>query len=295
MTCSRCGAPLPRPDVRFCTACGAPVGQQPGGSPPAGSGYPPPGQQGQYPPGPGQYPPQPGNYPAPGQPGPYPPQPGQYPPQPYQQQQQYGPPPSGQPGPSTSFLVPILAGAAVLIVLLGGVGFWLLTQMADPPIAIGRAEPTRTPAPTVVPTPTRQPGIGINIPGPGGTPTQITIPLPIPGLGASGTPGADGAPQLPITIPGLSGTPGVPVIPGSSGTPPPDAKLTADSARQKVKDTISTCRVLQAQVEASQVTFEPPNWTVRLPLTGATWTVNDDTGAVTADERAAERARTCRI
>lgn len=281
MSCTRCGAPLPRPDIRFCTACGAPVGQQAGGQPPPGGGYPPQGPP-QYPPG--QYPPPPGQYP-----------PGQYPPpygQPSYPQQQYGPPPEGQPGPSGPNLAPILIGATLLMVILGGIAFWLLTQLEGSPIAIGRAEPTRTPTPTVAPTPTRQPGIGINVPGPGGTPTQITIPLPIPGLGA---PSADGSPQLPITIPGLSGTPGLPPIPGASGTPPPNAKLTADSARRKVKDTVTNCRLLQTQVEASQVTFEAPTWTVRLPLTGASWTVNDDTGAVTPDERAAERARTCRL
>ena len=32
-----------------------------------------------------------------------------------------------------------------------------------------------------------------------------------------------------------------------------------------------------------------------LPLTGATWDVNDETGQVTPDERAAERARNCRL
>lgn len=279
MTCSQCGAPLPRPDVRFCTSCGTPVAQQPGGPPPGG-GYPPP----------------------PGQP-PYDPR--QYPASPYDQtsqylQEGYGPPP-GPPQRSGPNLAPILIGAVLLLVILGGVGFWLLTRMENPPIAIGRAEPTRTPTPTVVPTPTRQPGIGINVPGPSGTPTQITIPLPIPGLGAGGTPGAGGAPQLPIPIPGLTGSPGIPeisglpAIPGASGTPPPNAKLTADTARQKVKDSVSNCRILQTQVEASQVTFEPPTWTVKLPLTGATWTVNDETGEVTPDERAAERARTCRF
>ena len=273
MTCSRCGAPLPRPDIRFCTACGAPVGQQPAGSPPPGGGYPPQG------PPPGQYQPPPGQYPPP------------YGQQPYQPQG-YGLPPGGPPSPSGPNLVPILAGAAFVLVLLGGIAFWLLTQMEGSPIAIGRAEPTATPTPTVAPTATRRPGIGINIPGPGGTPTQVTIPLPIPGLGG---PSADGSPQLPITIPGLSGTPGVSALPGASGTPPANAKLTADTARQKVKDTVSTCRVLQTQIEASQVTFEAPTWTVRLPLTGATWTVNDDSGAVTPDERAAERARTCRL
>jgi len=145
----------------------------------------------------------------------------------------------------------------------------------------------------VVPTPTRAPGIGINIPGPQGTPTTITIPLPIPGLGGNTTPGV---PQLPITIPGITdGSPGLPALPGASGTPPPDAKLTADTARQKVKDTLANCRLLQVQVDASQVTFEPPSWSVRLPLTGATWSVNDDTGVVTPDERATERARTCRL
>ena len=161
------------------------------------------------------------------------------------------------------------------------------------PLALVKAEPTRTPTP--VPTPTRQPGIGINIPGPQGTPTPINIPLPIPGLGANGTPGALGSPVLPITIPGLNGTPGLPPLPGASGTAPPNAKLTADGARQKVKDSISNCRLLQTQVEASQVTFEPPTWTVRLPLTGTSWKVDDETGAVTPDERAAERARTCRL
>jgi hypothetical protein len=187
--------------------------------------------------------------------------------------------------------VALLIGAAVILLLLAAAAAFFLSQTDGSPLALGRAEPTRTPTPTVAPTATRQPGIGINIPGPGGTPTQVTIPLPIPGLGAA--PG--GSPQLPIPIPGISGTPILPVLPGASGTPPPSARLTADGARQKVKDLVANCRILQTQVEASQVTFEAPNWTVRLPLTGATWTVNDETGQVTPDERAAERARTCRL
>jgi hypothetical protein len=178
------------------------------------------------------------------------------------------------------------------LVVLGGIAYWALTQMDNPPIAMGRAAATPTPVPTATPLPTTtpQPGIGISIPGPQGTPTNVTIPLPIPGLGAQ--PGS--SPSLPtitlptITIPTIS-------IPGASGTPVPGAKLTADGAREKVKDSLSNCQLLQAQISLSQVTFEAPVWHVRLPLTGATWDVDDNTGAVTPDERAAERARTCRL
>ena len=90
-----------------------------------------------------------------------------------------------------------------------------------------------------------------------------------------------------ITVPTI-------VIPGASGTQPPSAKLNADQAREKVKDTLASCRLLQTEIGLSQVTFEPPTWKVRLPLTGATWSVDDVTGAVTPDERATERIRTCR-
>ena len=152
-----------------------------------------------------------------------------------------------------------------------------MSQMDDPPLGIGRAATPTPPAPTVpAPTATR-PGLGISVPGPQGTPTTIALPnLPLPGI--TGSPG-----QATVTIP------------GARGTPPPNAKLTSEQAREKVKETLTSCRLLQSQIEVSQVTFDPPNWSVRLPLTGSTWTVNDDTGAVTADERAAERARTCRI
>ena len=179
-----------------------------------------------------------------------------------------------------------------MLVILAGVAYWALTTMDNPPIRIGQAgTPTPEPTPTAVATPTRAPGLGINIPGPQGTPTTISVPLPIPGLGAGGTPGT-GGPSLPI--PGLNGSP-IPAIPGASGTAPPNAKLNADQAREKVKESLSNCQVLQAQISLSQVTFEPPTWHVRLPLTGATWNVDDNTGAVTADERAAERARNCRL
>jgi hypothetical protein len=164
--------------------------------------------------------------------------------------------------------------AAVILFVLAGVAYWALTTMDDPPIRIGQAStPTPEPTPTIVPTPTRAPGLGINIPGPQGTPTTVSIPLPIPGLGAS--------PQI--------------AIPGANGTPPPSAKLTADQAREKVKESLANCQLLQTQIGLAQVTFEPPNWRVRLPLSGATWTVDDTTGAVTADERAADRARNCRL
>ena len=171
---------------------------------------------------------------------------------------------------------------------------WAMSRMDDPPLPIGRSG-TPTPLPTNTPasTATSAPGIGITVPGPQGTPTTVTLPIP----GVSGTPGL---PNLPI--PGTSGSPGLPTItlptitiPRASGTQPPNAKLNADQARQKVKDTLTNCRLLQGQIDLAQMTFEAPNWTVRLPITGATWTVNDETGAVTPDERAAERARTCRL
>jgi hypothetical protein len=284
VNCGQCGAPLPRPDTRFCTRCGAPVGQAASGQ--QGGVRQPPGQ-----------PEQPGYGPSPYGQDPYG--------QPPYGQSSYGPPP-GPPPRSSTPLGPIVAVAAVILVGLAGVAYWALTTMDDPPFRIGQAgTPTPVPTPTAVPTPTRAPGIGINIPGPQGTPTTVSIPLPIPGLGG-GTPGA-GAPSLPI--PGLGGgTPGAPslpipglgasptiVIPGASGTPPPNAKLTADQAREKVKESLANCQLLQAQISLSQVTFEPPTWHVKLPLSGATWTVDDNTGAVTADERAAERARNCRL
>jgi hypothetical protein len=176
--------------------------------------------------------------------------------------------------------------AAVVLVILGGVAYWAMSRMDEPPIPIGRSTtPTPAPTSTAAPTNTPAPGIGINVPGPQGTPTTITLPVP----GISSTPGL---PQLPI--PGLGSTPGLPALPGASGTQPPNTKLTADEARAKVRESISNCRLLQAQIDLSQVTFESPTWIVRLPVTGASWRVDDETGAVTPDERAAERIRTCR-
>ena len=205
-----------------------------------------------------------------------------------QPQQPYGPPPGPKPSSSPP-LGPIIGVAAVVLVILGGVAYWAMSQMDDPPLGIGRAgTPTPVPTSTSAPTPTRAPGLGITVPGAQGTPTTIT--LPIPGLGST-----PGLPNLPI--PGAGGSPGLPTItiPGASGTAPPSAKLTAEQAREKVKESLTNCRLLQSQIELSQVTFEPPTWNVRLPLTGATWNVDDETGAVTPDERAAERARTCRV
>ncbi len=170
--------------------------------------------------------------------------------------------------------------------MLAGVSYWALSQMENPPLGIGLAS-APTPTPTPEPTNTPRPGLGITIPGAQGTPTTIT--LPIPGINAT-----VGLPNLPI--PGLSGSPGLPAItnPAAKSTPPPAAKLTADQARQKVKDSIASCRLLQPQIDLAQVTFEAPNWVVRLPLTGATWRVDDEAATVTPDERAAERVRTCR-
>jgi hypothetical protein len=279
VTCGRCGAPLARSDIRFCTRCGAPVGAAP------------PGQQQADQPGRGQtappYPQSPPSQPR----SPY--DPYSHGQQPYHQPQQpYGPPQG--PRSSSPPLGPIIAVAVVVLVILGGVAYWAMSQMDDPPLPIGRSG-TPTPAPTSTPaaTATRAPGIGINVPGPQGTPTTITLPIPgaggTPGLPNLPIPGADGSPSLPtITVPTIT-------LPGASGTRPPTAKLTADQAREKVKETLSSCQLLQSQIGLSQVTFEAPTWSVRLPITGATWKVDDETGAVTPDERAAERTRTCRL
>lgn len=163
--------------------------------------------------------------------------------------------------------------------------FWGLGGFDSVSRVVGRGPtPTPVPPPTSTPAPTATSGTGISITIPGRDGTPTSLPITIPGITSS--------PSIPI--PGLSGSPSVP-IPGASGTPPPNAKLTADLAREKVKESLRSCRLLQVEIEASQVTFEPPDWLVTLPLSRATWRVNDETGAVTPDERAAERARNCRF
>lgn len=186
-------------------------------------------------------------------------------------------PPPTPPARQRSALPYVLIGVLVLAIL-GALGVWLVAGSDALPGVIARgptATPTRPPTSTPAPTATSAPGISITIPGPEGTPTSLPLPIPIPGLSSS--------PSIPIPVP------------GASGTPPPGAKLDAEQAREKVKATLSNCRLLQLQIETAQVTFEPPNWVVTLPLSRATWRVDDATGAVTPDERAAERARSCRL
>ncbi|MFL1427825.1 MULTISPECIES: DUF3105 domain-containing protein [unclassified Nocardiopsis] len=95
-----------------------PPPQQPGPPP----GYGPP--QGAPPPGYGPQAPQPGYGPPPQQPGYGPQQPG------------YGPPPGGYPPPqkksSAGLIIGIVAGALVLVLLIGGAGVWFFAQGAEP-------------------------------------------------------------------------------------------------------------------------------------------------------------------
>ncbi|MCC6177879.1 MAG: zinc ribbon domain-containing protein [Chloroflexi bacterium] len=174
--------------------------------------------------------------------------------------------PSGRP-PGRSPLNAIL-GALLVVAAIGVVAaLWMLTSSSSSPAAmLGLAPaPTAThtplPTPTPVPTPTRGPSI--NIPIPGATAT-ISIPISIPNFGAS-------------------------------PTPPPNTKLTADQAREKVKASLSSCFLLRQEIELANVTYEPPNWLVTLRITQATWRVDDATGTVTPDERAAERQKNCRL
>lgn len=178
--------------------------------------------------------------------------------------------------------------ALVILAILGVIALWALTSGGGGSIAslVGGATPTPSapPTPTPAPTSTPGPGIAISVPGPQGTPT--TFPITIPTLPTL---------QIPtITIPTNVTIP-IPGAPGSNPTQPPGTKLNADEARKKVKDTLGSCQILQVQVDLALVTFEAPNWVVRLPLSGASWKVDDNNGNVTADERAAERARLCRL
>jgi hypothetical protein len=177
--------------------------------------------------------------------------------------------------------------AAVILVLLGGVALWALSS-GDGSLRSIMGGPTPTPVPPPTPTPaptaTPQPGIGIQIPGPQGTPTTVTIPIPSLPVPVTITIPTIVIPTLPISI-----------APPATSTAVAGAKMTADQARQKVKDSLSNCQLLQVQIDIAQVTYEAPNWLVRLPLSGATWRVDDNTGEITTDDRAAERQRLCRL
>jgi hypothetical protein len=174
----------------------------------------------------------------------------------------------------------------VILAILGLIALWAVSTSNGGSILslASGATPTPVPTPTPVRTPTPQAAIAIAIPGPEGTPT--TIPIVIPTLPTL---------QIPTIVIPTNVTIPIPGAPGSNPTPPPNAKLTPDQARQKVKDTLSNCQLLQVQVDLALVTFEAPDWLVKLPLSGATWRVNDGTGAVTPDQQAADRARLCRL
>jgi hypothetical protein len=179
-----------------------------------------------------------------------------------------------------------VAGIAVVILaILAVIALWALSSSNGGSIVSLVTGPAATPVPptaTPAPSSTPRPGIAIQVPGPEGTPTTLPITLP------SVTIPTIVIPTLPIPIP-IAGAP------GSNPTAPPAAKLTVDQARQKVRDTVGTCQLLQVQIDLALVTYEAPNWLVKLPISGASWTVNDTTGAVTPDERAAERQRNCRL
>jgi len=181
----------------------------------------------------------------------------------------------------------MVAGIAIVILaVLGLVALWAIASSRGESILslASGAAPTPVPTPAPVPTPTPAPGLSISIPGPQGTPTTIPIAIPtIPTL------------QIPTIVIPTNVTIPIPGAPGSNPTPVPNAKLTPDQVRQKVKETLSQCQLLQVQVDLALVNFEAPDWIVRLPLSGATWRVNDETGAITPDARAQERARLCQL
>jgi hypothetical protein len=112
------------------------------------------------------------------------------------------------------------------------------------------------------------PGPTVGKPSPGGTPTPtVSGPLGLP---------------IPIPIPKRD-----------DPTPLPTARLTAERARERVRESLDRCLLLRREIDFAEVTYEPPNWTVTLPVTRYAWSVDDATGTVTPNDRAAERQRLC--
>jgi hypothetical protein len=175
------------------------------------------------------------------------------------------------------FVLPPLAILAFIAARVAGHGGWrwalplvLLVPilLVAVPVASGQS-PLALVAPTPTPTP---------------RPTPTPVPTPTP---AGILPGLPGLPQVPIPTP-------LPLPGRGEATPIPSARLTEEQARDRVQESVSQCRILRTELRLARVTFEAPNWVVTLPLSGATWRVNDTTGQVTPDERATQRLRECR-
>jgi hypothetical protein len=177
--------------------------------------------------------------------------------------------------------LPMLAVVPILLVAIPEEPRQPATVAAEKPDAPkpdasqpGAAAPAATPSPAP-PAGEAQPG-GLPIPVP---------KLPIPGLDKANPGGGLPVPGG-LPIPGVGGS-------GGDPTPVPNAKLTRDEAKDRVKDFIEGCRRLGLEMSLAQVAFEAGNWLVRAPG-GGIWIVNDATGAITADAQAEERQKDCR-
>jgi hypothetical protein len=178
---------------------------------------------------------------------------------------------------SAILVLPPLAILAFIAARVAGHGGWrwalpLLLLVPILLVAVPAAS-GQSPLALIAPTPT---------PTPRPTPTPVPSPTP-----ARILPGLPGLPSVPLPIP-------LPLPGRGEATPIPSARLTEEQARERVQEFVSQCRLLRTELRLARVTFEAPDWVVTLPLSGATWRVNDATGQVTPNERAAERQRGCR-
>ncbi|MFN8524747.1 MAG: hypothetical protein U0821_16745 [Chloroflexota bacterium] len=135
-------------------------------------------------------------------------------------------------------------------------------------------DPPPPPPPTATPTPQSVglPALPVPIP----IPTGLPIPIPT---------------ALPIVIPTELPIP----LPNRSATPVPGARLNQEDVRRLVKDSLGRCFVLHREVDLSRTTFDRGTWTVALAFGGASWAVDDASGAVTPNaEASARQSRSCR-
>jgi hypothetical protein len=128
-----------------------------------------------------------------------------------------------------------------------------------------------------------------------GARTETSKPGTKPGASrpdaATSTPSAGAAPTA--TAVGPFGLPiPIPIPKREDPTPVPSAKLTADQARERVRQSLDRCPILRREIDIATVTYESPNWIVKLPST-LSWRVDDATGTVTPDELASVRQRLC--
>jgi len=159
------------------------------------------------------------------------------------------------------------------------------------PVAAPVVPTQPAPATVATPTPAGQQAGGAATQPPANTPLSAPVPTgtPLAVVTPASTPRPTNTP-LTIALPTSISLPNLPVI-GNTPTPVPDTKLSADQARQAVKDSLpGRCVGVEILIDLAQSTYEAPNWVVTI-LPGDVWRVDDGTSAVVPDEKAAARAQ----